>query len=413
MKERFSVVSCLRKYRERYGLTQDEFASAIQRQALVRGDKVIPGLDQCAISRHENGHKRPSPYYQALYCEVYGATPVDLGFRLALPGENGHHEAVDRREFLAGAAGFAAEAALAGLPLPTRRMSHGDLVRLRQSVVNLYELGNEHGAGAVYALTTRTFHRVRGHAERGSYDAATGQGLRELVGETARHAGSMAFDAGQHADARRWWLEAMHWARLAEADSVGIGAMAAMAHQAAEQRRPREAIDLAAVARRTTRAATPRLTSLLLAREALGHAGAGDATGARASLRRACGLVQTRHDDDPYWLGHYDEADFTCQEHRVAVMLGETVEAEHIARAALALGDPIAYPRNHARNLISLADVLGQRHKIDESAAVALQAAAVAAHVDSGRITRGLHSLARRLAPYKGEPAVGEFLALV
>jgi hypothetical protein len=279
-----------------------------------------------------------------LYCEVYGATPAELGFRLALAGESGDHEDVDRREFLTGAAGFAAEAALAGLPLPKRRMSHRDLVRLRQSVVNLYELGNEHGAGAVYLLTTRTFHRVRALAERGSYDAATGQGLRELVGETARHAGSMAFDAGQHADARRWWLEAMHWARLTEADSVGIGAMAAMAHQAADQRRPREAIDLAAVARRTARAATPRLTSLLLAREALGHAGAGDATAASACLRRARGLVETRHDDDPYWLGHYDEADFTCQEHRVALMLGERAEAEHVARTALRSAIPSPTP---------------------------------------------------------------------
>jgi hypothetical protein len=62
---------------------------------------------------------------------------------------------------------------------------------------------------------------------------------------------------------------------------------------------------------------------------------------------------------------------------------------------------------------VHLADVLAQRRKIDESAAVASQAATAAANVDSGRVKRGLHGVARRLAPFKDEPAVAEFLALV
>lgn len=62
---------------------------------------------------------------------------------------------------------------------------------------------------------------------------------------------------------------------------------------------------------------------------------------------------------------------------------------------------------------MGLADVLAQQRKIDESAAVASQAAAAAADLDSRRVTRGLHAVARRLAPYRNEPAVGEFLAAV
>lgn len=75
----------LKEYRERYGLTQAEMVAEIHKRAQARGDAVVPGLDQTALSRHENGHKRPSPYYQALYCEVYGATPAELGFRPAMP----------------------------------------------------------------------------------------------------------------------------------------------------------------------------------------------------------------------------------------------------------------------------------------------------------------------------------------
>ena len=405
----------LREYRERYGLTQSEAVDAIHRHALARGDRVIPGLDQCALSRHENGHKRPNPYYQALYCEVYGATPAQLGFRLALPGESSHHEDVDRREFLAGAVSLAAETALGNLPAPKRRLGSGDIVHLRQSVLNLYDLSEQHGEGAACGLTKRVFFRLRGLVERGSYDPATGRALRELAGQTARRMGSINSHAGRYEDARRWQLEAMHWARLADADWITVGTLADMSRQASEQRRPHEAVNLVTTAQRTAGpAATPRLKSMLLVREALGHAGARDATSARARLRRARGLADhPRHDADPRWLDYYGMADFTCFEHRIALMLGDHTAAEDGARTALALSDPVAYPRDYTLDLVNLADVLAQRRKLDESAATASQAAAAATGLDSGRITRGLHAVARRLDPFKDDPGVGPHLDAV
>jgi hypothetical protein len=119
----------------------------------------------------------------------------------------------------------------------------------------------------------------------------------------------------------------------------------------------------------------------------------------------------TRHDDDPRWLDFYGTADFACYEYRVALMLGDAAAAEDAARTALALGDPVAYPRNQALDLINLAEVLAQRRKVDESAAVATQAMIAAADIDSGRVSRGLRDVARRLRPYRANPGVGEFLA--
>ena len=228
----------LREYRERYGLTQLEAVDAIHMHVVARGDRVIPGLDQCALSRHENGHKQPGPYYRELYCEVYGATPAALGFRVALPGEKAHHEDVDRREFIAGVAGLAADLALPALPAPTRRLGTADLMRLRQSVTNLDKLSDQHGgARAVYQLTVRLFDRLRGLTERTSYNQATGRQLRELVGLTADNAGWLAFDADRQDGARRWWLEAMHWARLADSNSVSVVVMASLARQASDRTR--------------------------------------------------------------------------------------------------------------------------------------------------------------------------------
>jgi hypothetical protein len=94
-------------------------------------------------------------------------------------------------------------------------------------------------------------------------------------------------------------------------------------------------------------------------------------------------------------------------------MLGDLAAAEDASRTAHALGDPIAYPRNYALGLIELADVLAQRRKVDESAAVATQAAVAAADLESGRVTRGLRNVAGRLEPHRDNADVGAFLALV
>jgi tetratricopeptide (TPR) repeat protein len=404
-------VTHLREYRERYGLTQDEVIDEVRKRARARGDRVVPGLDQPALSKHENGHKQPGPYYRALYCEVFGATPAELGFRLALPGEARNHPDVNRREFIAGTAGLAVTAAL---PIPPQRIGQSDVERLRQSVLQLYKLDDQHGAGVVYPLAERMFHRLRGLVDRASYSPATGQALRELTAQTVAETGWLSFDAGRHDDARRWWLEAMHWARLAESDSVGTLAMTSMARQAFDRGRSREAIEFAQSAQRMAKTtATPRLMSLLLAREAIGHARAGDRTNAHAAIARASRLADhERHDDDPAWLAFYDSADFASHEHRVALALGDYVAAEDAARSALALGDPVDYPRNHALDLTNLAYVLVQRREIDEGVAVATRAAVAASDLDSGRINQGLHTLAKKLAPFTNEPNVREFLSM-
>jgi hypothetical protein len=281
-------------------------------------------------------------------------------------------------------------------------------------VIHLYKLDDQHG-GAGGGSTVHLFNRLRGFVASARYDDATGQALRELTGQTAQLAGWLAFDADHHDEARRWWLEALHWSELTDTNSVGVLAMACMARQASDQRRPREAIDLATAAQRSAGSATtPRLSSILLAREALGHASAGDAGSTHAALRRAHRHAdQARHDDDPRWIDFYGPAEFALHEYHAALLLGDLPAAEDAVRTALALNDPVAYPRNRALYLVRLADVLAQRRKIAESAAVASQAATAAADVDSGRVTQGLHTVARRLTRYRDEPAVGEFLAQV
>ena len=180
----------LREYRERYGWSQEELVAEIHRRAVQRGDPVAPGLDQPALSRHENGHKRPGPRNRDLYCLVYGATPAELGFVVALPDEKRDPEDVDRREFLVGAAGLVASAAVPGAP--TKRLDRFDLERLRQNLTYLRRLDDQHGSAAVYAMTTRTFRRLRGLVEHARYDHATGLELRALIGSAASRVGGLS-----------------------------------------------------------------------------------------------------------------------------------------------------------------------------------------------------------------------------
>lgn len=81
----------LKAYRLHHGLTQTQVVAEIYTRAVARGDKK-PGLDPCAVSRHENGHKRPSPYYQKLYCEIYEASSAELGFLPVHPGGDAEPE---------------------------------------------------------------------------------------------------------------------------------------------------------------------------------------------------------------------------------------------------------------------------------------------------------------------------------
>jgi transcriptional regulator with XRE-family HTH domain len=397
----------LREYREHYGWSQQELIAEIRRCALERGDPVAPGLDQPALSRHECGVKRPGPRNRELYCLVYGATPAELGFRAALPQAHGDNPDVNRE-------GLAACAALPSSSALTR-LGQTDVKRFQESLLHIHRLDDLQGSGAVYIPTVRMFNRLRDLVEHASYDTATSQDLRELAGRVAAKAGWLSFDADRHDDARRWWLEATHWAKLTDTThSLGTCALASMGRQASDRRRPREALDLTIAAQRSAgHAATPRLTSMLNAHEAMGHAGIGDATRAHAALRRARQHVETRHDDDPPWLNFYGPAEFAAQECLIALTLGDSAAAEEAARTVHALGDLVTYPRNYTLGLIELADVLAQRHKIDESAAIATQAAIAAVDLDSGRITRRIRDLAKRFEPLHGNPDVDAFLALV
>jgi hypothetical protein len=245
-----------------------------------------------------------------------------------------------------------------------------------------------------------------------SFGPATGDALRTLAGQLTEHLGWLAFDGGRQAQARYWWLEALHEARLAGDDQVSVVVLGSMSQQASELGRSRDAVELAQAAQEAAKPwGPPRLHSVLSAWEALGHARAGDERTSEQALHRAGTLLGAgRRDADPTWLTWWDEADLAWHEMCAAQYLGKLTLAERCSRTALATVQP-EYPRNHVLYLAHRSEVLVGQRNIEEAVATAAQAVVGASEVSSARIDTRITRVRSELDPYSDQPNVAEFLA--
>ncbi|MGH3913344.1 MAG: hypothetical protein ACRDTC_08040, partial [Pseudonocardiaceae bacterium] len=319
---------------------------------------------------------------------------------------------VNRFEFLVstfgvGAGSFVGSAA----PAETFRLGPGDVVSWQGIVSRLYELDAQYGGGVVYDLALQARRQLRRMLHRASYGPSTGEALNVVLGELNSAAGWLAFDSGRQAEARHWWLEASHTARLIGDDRLFVDAASLLSRQAAELGQPREAIDLAEAAQLAAKPwGTPRLRSHLLSLEAFATSRADDQRATWDALHEAEALLDSGpHDDDPSWLSFWDEADFRCCETRAALTLGQLSLAEHSSRTALALVRP-EYSRNRVSYLTIHAEVLVKQRKIDEAVSTAAQAVEDASDISSARIDARLSQMRAELARYSDQPKVAEFL---
>ena len=130
-----------------------------------------------------------------------------------------------------------------------------------------------------------------------------------------------------------------------------------------------EAVELAQAATATAKnGGTPKLLSLLAAREAIGHAQAGDSAAAVSSIARARHwLDQGEQSADPFWLSFYGPADLAAHETITALLMRNGKLAETSARAALADVDATSFARNHVLRTVRLGSVLTQVGQFDEA----------------------------------------------
>lgn len=358
--------------------------------AIIRAARLALGLSQASlaarvgyvsqatVSRIERASTRAAKDTAVLadLARVLHVPPGTLG--IAPPRSSTVSSTLDdvrRRDFLGGAAALTAAALLPGSIASPSAVGQPDVDQAWRALERLFELDDLQGGVQLYEVADVMARRLGDALRAGRYSEDVGVALRAVTTTTMEHAGWLAFDAGQGAVARSWWLETIHLARdVGSVPTAHIAALASMSlHASGSPSHVREAAPLAEAARRAARESpsSPTLQSVLAAREAVGHAQTGDRTAARTALIESRKQLELGpREDDPLWLQFWSPADFACHETRVALAFGDGKLAERSARAALASADEVRFPRNHAIYSARLGAVLTRTRQLDEAIAV-------------------------------------------
>lgn len=374
------------------------------------------GYSQATISRLEKGQIRDLTVTNDV-ADALGV-PTDIFSGLAGAGAIGSRvEDVERRDMLKAALAVASAAMLPDAVADIaqgKRIGTGAVADCWRALGRLHVLEAQYGGAAVYELTAGMAGRLQSAVGGAAYGSVVGRKLRQVTAATMIQAGWQAYDARRRDVARRWWLETLHLADLgAGVEEYQISALASLSREATDGvRQGREAIGLAQSAARI-KGTTPRMLSLLSAREALGHAVLGDRSNAQSCLRRSRrALEQGDSLEDPTWLKFWGPSDLAIHEMHVARLVGDTTAAERFARDAVDAADAHAMPRNHAIYAAHLGSSLAQVGKYDEAIAISRQVLGSNVRNGSYRVRAELRETARMLAvaPY---PAGREFAVAV
>ncbi len=289
----------------------------------------------------------------------------------------------------------------------TRAVGMTDVQIIREMTQTFRRLDNRFGGGhARSTLTSYLASDVLPLLRAGRYRDAVRRDLFTAVAELTQLAGWMAYDVGDPDSGRRYLQQAMRHCQDIGDDALTGEMLAGMSHQAAFLRSPVLATDLARAAKDKAKAVgVPVLISESAVMEAHGLALANDANGCLAALReseQAFAAAEAR--DAPEWLAYFDGAYLAAKFGHCLRDLGRPIEAERFARRSLDMIE--GYDRGRLFNLVLLASVLADQHKIEEACETSLAALRIASHVRSARSDAYLTDLSRRLAPFRGEPVV-------
>lgn len=432
----------LREHRLRRGLEQRDVAEALGGLAVAHGLGEI-AIDAHAVSRHERGRHRPRRHHRRLYCLLFhtdeatlwppdrgtGMDPVlsagwshagTVASSVSLTGSSG---LVDRRAFLVLAGGALTAPAhewLVREPGPLLAAIAGDRVtpdladRLPPMIAELRGMDDAQGGGLVLSLAGREFDWVAELLDNASYDEQTGRRLHSALAELGQLAGWVAYDAGRHGLAQRYYLAALHAAHTAGDRSLGAHVLGSMAYQAARQGRPGEAVNLVDTALAGSRTTGPAaLLCELYSRQAYALSILRDAPACEAAVTNARAYVE-RIDPrrTPPWLYWVSQAEILAGAGDCMLQLERAGRAIPALREGIGLFAP-ALARDRHLYLTHLAEALarpGPQRDLEAAAEAGEDALDLADGLNSSRSLSRIRDLHRQLAPYDDMPAVRSFV---
>jgi tetratricopeptide (TPR) repeat protein len=292
-----------------------------------------------------------------------------------------------------------------------RRVNDAHVDSIEAITGQLQRMDDQFGGGAVLDLAKSQLRFVVDLLRNRSYSSAVGTRLHGAAAELLRLGGWLSHDAGQDAQAQRFWLAALRGAHAAGDRALGANILGFMANQAKHLDLNSEAIHLAEAARQGYSGASPRVSAILSLRVAESHANIGDTTQCRAGIDAAYDSLRNTSSDsgDPAWSYWLDEAQVNGQAGYCYTRLGDWSRAQsHLTTALRLQGD--SYRREGALRRGLLAITYASQGDPEHACEVANTAVDMLADdVDSPRCLGRVRQVQTMLHPYRKVAAVRDF----
>ena len=236
--------------------------------------------------------------------------------------------------------------------------------------------------------------------------------LQEVAAEATLLAAWMAYDAGLHGLAQRYFVQALQLAEAAGARLLGASILDAMSHQATFLGHTHDAANLARAARAgAAGTATPSLEAHFYAMEARALAAEGDSSAADKALSASVRVFERRAEgSDPDWFGYFDDAELSAEFGHCFRDLGRSSAAVTYAERAVSGQSPRS---DFFVLMVKAVGHLGAPGRgdaePDAACAAALAALDVGGNIKSARCVQYARDFRSRLAQYAGAQAVRGF----
>lgn len=237
-------------------------------------------------------------------------------------------------------------------------------------------------------------------------------GFQEVAAEATLLAAWMAYDAGLHGLAQRYFVQALHLADAAHARLLGASILDAMSHQATFLGHTHDAVNLARAARAgAVGLAPPSLEAHFYAMEARALAAAGESSAAERALSTSVRVFERREaGSDPDWFGYFDDAELSAEFAHCFRDLGRSKAAVTYAERGISGLSPRS---DFFVLMVQAVGHLGTPGRgdaqPDAACAAALAALKIGGNMKSARCIQYARDFRTKLAPYAGARAVREF----
>jgi transcriptional regulator with XRE-family HTH domain len=291
---------------------------------------------------------------------------------------------------------------------PDRSRDEAEVDSVRAMTQTFRRLDNMYGGGhsqsAVGGYLTSTIEPIM---RDGRPNSSARLELFSAVAELYQLAGWMAYDTGQAEVGRQHMRTALQLSKKAKNPALSAEMLAGMSHHAAFHGKPGDAVELAmAAGELADRTGIRRLSAEAAAMEAHGFALQGEGSDCLAALSTAERAFERSSDDVPDWLGYFDGAYLSAKFAHAFRDLGQLRDAEVFARRSLEMSD--GYKRGRLFNTALLASILADQRRVDEAAALGMEAVRMAGTVRSVRGAAYLADVATRLGKFSASPCVAD-----